>query len=521
MVKRDIEDVEPEVEGAAIPTSSKKRKGEDVVAPTREVRIRKKSAPRQEMAYTNESATAQKPVSSKKRKSEQADEQTKGPKVTKKRKVSATQEQPIINAVPIIHTDYEKWNVLRIIGRVTNAHFNSKWPIYCYELEGEPPRWSWDLAGSFKNPKCIKKMQDSFDKVNRLGTARLREGSDELEEACREHGVAPPAASGAPTIGLQDLNHNIFAWFGPDGYTSDEPNAKASVASVDAPKQVTTVENRPEASMRKKETTTKKSSIPLVLATSPGLASDVGEQAKISRQEVKKESLAPPRTASPEAINAEQDRHSARQRRSLRRNAAKYEDDSPPPKKRSQPKRMTEKERLQKKDEEEEEKVNQILQRYSNLIIPVESDFVYLVTDPPTLNRVLVPRDPAMKPSIVGLYRRQLAPAFNGATRTATYNPIYSRDAEVTVHNDLVEWDENESATFEVYLVKWTKTFANGGQSFVKGFVAAEHLEQHVDYFPEIESFEHESRAAIYKAEDEAAREELELKKEEKVEENH
>lgn len=417
--------------------------------------------------------------------------------------------------MPLIHTDYEQWHVLSIIGRVTNARMNPEWPIYCYELEGQSPRWSWDLPGHFKNPKAIKGMQVAFDRAHRLGTWRLKEGTDEFEEACREHAIAPPESAGAPTLSIMDAQDNIFARLSSKGYTSDNPFAKAPVFSSGSPKQVSGVESRPKAPMKKKKTTTKKDSLPPAPLKSPAKAPEVESRTMASTKKNKRDSLSPLRATSPEAINVseeEKDGISLRERRVRERNALKDKKDILPPVQSPVSRRSKEDKEMKKMLEE----ANKALQKYSNFVPPIEvdSDAVYLVTNSPDSHRVSLPRDPSMQTSIVGLYRRQVGLARRMSPRTATYTPIYTRDSEASVLQHQVEWNEHDSKSFEVYLIKWTQTTADGNQELLQGFVAAEHLDQHVDYFPDIESFEHESMAGIFKKKDEAARQKRKAAKE-------
>lgn len=421
--------------------------------------------------------------------------------------------------MPLIHKDYKQWNILSVIGRVTNARMNSEWPIYCYELEGQSPRWSWDLPSHFKNPKAIKDMQVAFDRTHRLGTWRLREGSNGLEEACREHAVAPPESAGAPTLSIMDAQDNIFAWFSSKGYTSDNPFVKAPAVSSDSPKRVLGEESRPKAPMKKKKMTTKKDSLPSAPLKSPEKAPEVESRSKASTKKNKKDSLSPLRATSPEAIDVseeEKDGISSKERRVQERDSLKDQKDSLSPAQSPVPRRSKEDKEMAKMLEE----ANKVLQKYSNFVPPVEDrDSVYLATNSPASHRVSLLRDTSMQTSIVGLYRRQVGLARRMSPRTATYTPIYTRDSGESVLQHQVEWNEHDSKCFEVYLIKWTQTTADGNQELLQGFVVAEHLDQHVDYFPDIESFEQESRATMYKKKDAAARQKRNAAKEKELKE--
>ncbi|KAE9966413.1 hypothetical protein EG328_008929 [Venturia inaequalis] len=556
MAKRAIKDVEPEAEIAATPTTSKKRKiskEEDVAAPlpvkTRVRAPREKAAlPQKPVAVeqpvavdepvkTKKPDVAEKPVVAEKRNLGDTDEATAS-KGTKKRKVSVNKEQTIAHDVPIVHNDYETWPaVLSILGRVTNARFNSAWPIYCYELEGQSPRWSWDEPRRFKNTEAIKKMQKKFNRTHHLGTAHRKEGSDELEEACREHAIPPPASSGALTISLKVEDGSVFAWFGTNGYTSDDPSGEVQAVSPDSSEQASELESRPKAPMKKKKTTekgkteippsppsslreasevesrpkapmkktkTEKNKISSPSSPAPKASPKVESRPKIFTRKVEKDSLSPLRATSTESINVseeEKDRVSSKERQLQQRIA-----------------RDNRAARVQIRKPTLSLKAA-LMQKYSRYTHPAgatdqplaidpaetSSDCVYLVNNSRSSPKVSLHRNASMQTTILGLYRRQVSAANGKSPRTATYTAVYTQDTGFAVYHHEVEWFEAGEKQF--YLIKWTETSTDGKEEEIcQGFVAVEHLDHHVDYFPQIEKFEQEQMTAVYGEKDEAAR---------------
>lgn len=358
-------------------------------------------------------------------------------------------------------------------------------------------------------------MRKAFDIAHQLGTKYLKEGSDELEEACRKHAVAPPAASGAPTVGLTYENGKVFAWFGPDGYTNDNPFLEAPETSPGSSEQSSEVKSRPKASMKK--TTTKKSKNLLPSPSSPKEPPDFESRPKASMKKSKKDSLSPLGAASPKATNVsakENDGMSSKQRQNRGRVARNEEKPSVPP-----PVKPT------KVETSVKDEMDRIVRKYSRFTHPlngtplqvdpaeIPSDSVYLVTESRGSREVTLNRNASMQTTIVGLYRRRLsASSHNKSTRTATYTLIYTQDPKLTVHKHLVNGAEHGKKQF--YLIKWTETTTDGEQEYRQGFVPTEHLHQHVDYLPQIEEFEHEQMAAVYEEMDEAARQKRKVEKE-------
>ncbi|TLD27638.1 hypothetical protein E2P81_ATG10926 [Venturia nashicola] len=85
---------------------------------------------------------------------------------------------------------------------------------------------------------------------------------------------------------------------------------------------------------------------------------------------------------------------------------------------------------------------------------------------------------------------------------------VYTQDPELAVHKHQVEWFEDGKKQFN--LIKWTEITADGNKEHRQGFVYVEHLNQHVDYRPQIEDFEQEQMKAVYGDKDRAARQKQE-----------
>lgn len=275
------------------------------------------------------------------------------------------------------------------------------------------------------------------------------------------------------------------------------------------------MEVRPKAAMRK-EKTTKKNDSPSASSSSPKEAPEVEGRLKFSTKKIKKNSLSSLGATSLKATNVSKEDKVDRSSRLRARNAGKDKEQSRPTVQRSVPKRLTKEQRLQQGWEVAnqfrqanalplEQPTNLTMASHpSNSVFPAEVDrnSVHLVTNSRNVNKISLHRDPAMQTSIVGLYRRRVGPA-GQMSQTATCTPIYTRDPEAAVHQHGVELKERGSK--QVYLVNWYQTTPDGKQELHRGFVPVEDMDQHIDYLPGIESFEHESRAALYKEKDLAA----------------